>query len=37
MGMSINVNTFNTGIIDDYKLSEIIKQVFPLKPASIKL
>ena len=32
--ISVNVNTFDKNI-DDYKLSEIIKQVFPLKPGEI--
>ena len=32
--ISININTFDKNI-DDYKLSKIIKQVFPLKPGEI--
>jgi S-adenosylmethionine synthetase len=32
--ISVNVNTFDKNI-DDHKLSEIIKQVFPLKPGEI--
>ena len=32
--ISVNVNTFDKNV-DDYKLSEIIKQVFPLKPGEI--
>ena len=32
--ISVNVNTFDKNI-DDYKLSKIIKQVFPLKPGEI--
>jgi len=32
--ISVNVNTFDKNI-NDYKLSEIIKQVFPLKPGEI--
>ncbi|MAR14904.1 MAG: methionine adenosyltransferase, partial [Candidatus Marinimicrobia bacterium] len=32
--ISVNVNTFDKNI-DDYKLSEIIKEVFPLKPGEI--
>ena len=32
--ISVNVNTFDKNV-DDYKLSEIIKQVFPLKPGAI--
>ena len=32
--MSVNVNTFDKDI-DDFKLSEIIKKVFPLKPGEI--
>ena len=32
--ISVNVNTFDKNI-DDYKLSEIIKQIFPLKPGEI--
>ncbi len=33
--VSVNVNTFNTGKIDDYKLAKIVKEVFPLKPQEI--
>ena len=33
--MSINVNTYNTGIIPDQNVERIIKEVFDLKPASI--
>ena len=32
--MSVNVNTFNKDI-DDFRLAEIIKKVFPLKPGEI--
>ena len=32
--ISVNINTFDKNV-DDYKLSEIIKQVFPLKPGEI--
>ena len=33
--ISVNVNTFNTGEIDDYKLSKIVRNIFPLKPQEI--
>jgi S-adenosylmethionine synthetase len=33
--ISVNVNTFNTGKIDDYKLVNIVKETFPLKPQEI--
>ena len=33
--ISVNVNTFNTGEIDDYKLVNIVKETFPLKPQEI--
>jgi S-adenosylmethionine synthetase len=33
--VSIMVNTFGTGKIEDGKLAEIIRKVFPLKPAQI--
>ena len=33
--ISVNVNTFNTGKIDDYKLVDIVKTIFPLKPQEI--
>tara|TARA_X000000368_G_C22917768_1_gene661603 strand:- start:229 stop:1032 length:804 start_codon:yes stop_codon:yes gene_type:complete len=33
--MSVNVDTFNTGTIDDYKLVKIVKEIFPLKPQEI--
>ena len=32
--ISVNVNTFDENI-DDYKLSQIIQEVFPLKPGEI--
>jgi S-adenosylmethionine synthetase len=33
--ISVNVNTFRTGKIDDYKLVEMVKEIFPLKPQQI--
>jgi len=33
--ISVNVNTFNTGKIDDYKLVDMVKEIFPLKPQEI--
>ena len=33
--ISVNVNSFNTGSMDDYKLVELVKKVFPLKPQEI--
>jgi len=33
--ISVNVNTFNTGKIDNYKLSKIVRNIFPLKPQEI--
>ena len=33
--VSINVNTFGTGIIPDNELDKIVKQVFDLRPAAI--
>ena len=33
--ISVNVNTFDSGSIDDYKLVELVKKVFPLKPQEI--
>ncbi len=33
--VSVNVNTFGTGKIDDERIGELIRQVFPLKPAAI--
>ena len=33
--MSVNVDTFNTGKIDDCKLVKIVKEIFPLKPQAI--
>ena len=33
--ISVNVNTFNTGKLNDYVLNDIIKKVFPLKPKEI--
>jgi S-adenosylmethionine synthetase len=33
--VSVNVNTFNKGKISDEKIVEIIKRIFPLKPAEI--
>ncbi len=33
--ISIMVNTYNTGIVPDYKIAEIVKQVFDLRPQSI--
>jgi S-adenosylmethionine synthetase len=33
--VSIWVNTFNTGIISDDKIADIIEKVFPTKPADI--
>ena len=33
--MSININTFNTGIISDEELIDIIKKCFDFKPAAI--
>jgi len=33
--ISVNVNTFNSGSIDDYRLVELVKKVFPLKPQEI--
>lgn len=32
---SVSVKTFGTGKVSDEKLTEIIKEVFPLKPAKI--
>ena len=32
--MSVNVNTFDKSV-DDFKLSEVVKKVFPLKPGEI--
>ena len=32
--ISVNVNTFDKNV-DDYKLIEIIKHIFPLKPGEI--
>ena len=32
---SVSVKTFNTGKVSDERLTEIIKKVFPLKPAEI--
>jgi len=33
--LSINVNSYNTGIVDDQKLLEIINKNFDLKPGMI--
>ena len=33
--ISVNINTFGTGIKDDYKLNNLVKKVFPLKPREI--
>ncbi len=33
--MSINVNSFNTGILSDLELKDLVKKTFDLKPASI--
>jgi len=33
--ISVNVNTFNTGKIDDCKLVDMVKEIFPLKPQAI--
>ena len=33
--VSVYVNTFNTGIIDEVKLEEAVREIFPLKPAEI--
>tara|TARA_B110000014_G_scaffold144418_1_gene100323 strand:- start:1544 stop:2731 length:1188 start_codon:yes stop_codon:yes gene_type:complete len=33
--ISVSVNTFNSGSIDDYRLGELVKKVFPLKPQEI--
>ena len=33
--ISVNVNTFNTGTIEDFKLVEMVKEIFPLKPQEI--
>ena len=33
--ISVNVNTFNSGSIDDSRLVELVKKVFPLKPQEI--
>ena len=33
--ISVHVNTFGTGIKSDYELNNLVKKVFPLKPAEI--
>tara|TARA_B110000014_G_C20090742_1_gene570991 strand:+ start:369 stop:1559 length:1191 start_codon:yes stop_codon:yes gene_type:complete len=33
--ISVHVNTFGTGIKNDYELNNLVKKVFPLKPAEI--
>ena len=33
--ISVNVNTFGTGLKSDYELNNLVKKVFPLKPAEI--
>ena len=33
--MSVNINTYNTGVIDDNEIVDLIKKYFDLKPASI--
>ena len=33
--MSVNINTYSTGVISDNNLVDLIKKCFDLKPASI--
>ena len=33
--ISVNVNTFGTGLKSDYELNNLVKKIFPLKPAEI--
>lgn len=33
--LSVNVDTFGTGVIDDGKLAEIVQEVFDLRPRAI--
>ena len=33
--VSVNVNTFGTGVIDDQKICEVASSFFPLNPAGI--
>ncbi|HNX98240.1 MAG TPA: methionine adenosyltransferase domain-containing protein, partial [Candidatus Aminicenantes bacterium] len=33
--VSVNVNTFGTGKVPDERIVELVRQVFPLKPAAI--